>query len=259
MLMEFPTGGSYEYLYWQAQASGKLLKIARNSDETQAAAIANRGRIVLSEAALRVYFDYWSCASNLWNYIGYKYLFTVFNFLKTPPERFFEARINSRDQEGDVPPIPERFTLQEQSMQIVRTFFNFSVERDAKGELWIKPVVSDAFIRDARGAFPNSLKSRTLVILTYNAPYFTQQLSKDEYAAYEFAFFQGKSWLQKAGYHSVVIGPHLINDDFEDRGHLTGSGGQKMAHDVAPLIREMAIQLGYLPVASAKNHPYKSG
>ena len=177
MRMELPAGGTYEYLFWQAQASGKLFKITPGSEEAKAV-VANRGRELLSDAALRGYFDYWSHASDLWNYLGYNYVFTVFNFLKNPPERFFEARRNSEDQMWDVPPIPERFTFQEQSMQIIRSFFQFSVEKDAAGEFSIKPAVSDAFIRDARVAFPDAFKPRTLILLAYNAPYFANQLSQ---------------------------------------------------------------------------------
>lgn len=241
----------YEYLYWQARASGKIPETSPDPEKIPLAA-ANHGRDPFGEAGLRGYLDYRSHASDLWNYIGYKHFFTVFNFMKYPPERFFEARINSEDPVWEVPPIPERFTLHDQSMQIIRSFFKSSVEKDAKGELRIKPAVADAFMRDAQVAFPDAFKPRTLILLAYNAPYFSNQLTSDEHAAYQFVFSQGKSWLQKAGYQSVLIGPDLTDQDFADRVHMAASGGQKMAHDVAPEIRAMAIQLGYLPAASGK-------
>ena len=140
-------------------------------------------------------------------------------------------------------------------MQIIRSFFQFSVEKDAAGEFSIKPAVSDAFIGDARVAFPDAFKPRTLILLAYNAPYYANQLSKDEFGAYEFAFSQGKSWLQKAGYRSVLVGPDLTNEDFADRVHLAASGGKKMARDIAPEIRAMSVQLGYLPADSAEQNP----
>jgi lysophospholipase L1-like esterase len=252
--MLLPAGGLYGYLNWQAQASGKLAKINPGSEEAQMV-VADRSREFLSEAALRGYFDYLSYASDLWNYIGYNYLFTVFNSLKTPPERFFEARKNSQDQEGNVPPIPERFTLPEQGMWIIRTFLKSFVKEDAQGELSINRGVSDEFMRSARVAIPDSFKMQTLILLTYNAPFYVNQLSKEEYSAYKFTFSQGKYWLRKAGYNSAIIGLDFTNDDFADRGHLTGSGGQKMARDIAPVIQGMAAQLGYLPAASAKKYP----
>jgi hypothetical protein len=255
MRMELSGAGRpYEYLYWQAQASGKLGKTTLSSKEGHLIG-ANHAREPLTEAELRGYLDYWSHASDLWNYIGYNYVFTVFNFIKYPPEHFFEARRNSEDLVGELPPIPQRFTFQEQSMQIVRSLFQFSVEKSAGGELGIKTTVFDAFMRDARGAFPDAFKPRTLILLAYNAPYFSDQLSQDEHAAYEFAFSQGKSCLQKAGYHAVLIGPDLTNEDFADRVHLAASGGQKMARDTAPEIRAMAVQLGYLPAAPTEQNP----
>ena len=57
----------------------------------------------------------------------------------------------------------------------------------------------------------------------------SDQLSRDEREAYEFAFSQGKSSLQKAGYCSALIGQNWADEDFADRAHLTASGGQKMA------------------------------
>jgi hypothetical protein len=251
-----PSWGSktYEYLRWQALASGKLRKNTPGPAEAEIA-VTNPGTGLSSEAALRGYFDYWAHASDQWNYLGYNHVFTVFNFLKYPPERFFEARRNSEDQMWDNPPIPERFTFREQSMQILRSIFESSVEKDAKEEFRIKPAVSEAFVRDAKVAFPAWFKPKTLILLTYDAPYFANQLSEDEHAAYEFAFTQGKSWLQKCGYHSVVIGPDLTNEDFADRAHLTASGGQKMARDVAPEIRTMAVELGYLSAAATIQSP----
>ncbi len=217
---------TYEYLFWQAEASGKLADFALRSEELQKAFFGNdlKRRERITEAALRGYFDYRCRASDLWNYIGYHYLFTVFNFLKYP-ERFFEARRNSEEQMANVAPIPERFTFPEQSMRIIRRLFQSFVERDTNGDLRIKAGVYDSFVENAQAAFPDSFKPRTLIVLAYNAPYFANQLSRDEYSAYEFANAQGKAWLQKAGYHSVLIGPDLTNEDFADRVHLAASGG----------------------------------
>ncbi len=252
MAMGPPEGrDNYEYLFWQAQASGKLLTFAPRSDEIKRVFFGNdaKRRQHITEAALRGTFDYWTHASDLWNYLGYNFVFTVFNFLKFP-EHFFEPRKISEDQQPDIPPIPDRFTLRIQSMQIIRTFARYAVEKGPNGELRIKPAVSEAFLREAREAIPDPYKPRTLVVLTYNAPYFARQLSEDEYGAYQFVYSQGKSWLQKAGYHSAVIGPELTDQDFADRVHLTSSGGQKMAHAVALQIQSMAVQLGYRSAGS---------
>jgi hypothetical protein len=244
-------GGPYEYLNWEARASGELPKSTPNSDVKEFAASGE----LFTEGPLRGYFDHWSHASDLWNYIGYKYLFTVFNSLKVPPERFFEARSNSQDQEGDVLPIPQRFTLPGESMRILRTYIGMWVEKDAEGDFRINPGVSAQFNRLAGVAFSDSFKPKTLILLVYSAPYFADQLSNDEHAAYEFAFSQGKSSLQMAGYHSALIGRNWTDDDYADRAHLTASGGRKMASVVAPEIRSMAVQLGYLPAASKELGP----
>jgi hypothetical protein len=244
MSMLLPSaGGPYEYLNWEAQASGELPKGTSNSGVKSFA--ADRGELS-TEGLMRGYFDNWSHASDLWNYIGYKYVFTVFNSLKSPPESFFEARSSSQDQEGDVLPIPQRFSLQGQSMQILRMSIDLRVKKDAKGDFRINPDISAEFDRMARVAFSDSSKPRTLILLVYNAPYFVHQLSRDEREAYDFAFSQGKSSLQKAGYRSELIGQNWTDEDFADRAHLTAFGGQKMASAITPKIQSMAVQLGYL-------------
>jgi hypothetical protein len=118
----------YEYLYWQAQASGKLCKTTPSSKEVQLLG-ANHGREPLAEAELRGYLDYWSHASDLWNYIGYNYVFTVFNFIKYPPQHFFEARRNSEDLTAELPPIPERFTFPSKACRLFGHCLSFPWRR----------------------------------------------------------------------------------------------------------------------------------
>ena len=115
---------NYEYLFWQAEASGNLLTFAPRSDEIKRIFFGNdaKRRQHMAEAALRGTFDYWTHASDFWNYLGYNFVFTVFNFLKYPPEHFFEPRKISEDHQADIPPIPDRFTMRDQSMQIIRSF-----------------------------------------------------------------------------------------------------------------------------------------
>jgi len=255
MWMGPPDGFWFTYFFWQAGATGNLVKFTPRSEELAKAFSGSNANVreLKIEAWLRAYFDHWTHASDLWNYVGYNYVFTVFNPLRYPPERFFEARKKSNDdgnQSTGVPPIPERFILlRERSMELIRHAFQYSVERDAKGEFKIKPAILDDFIRPARAAIPDAFKPRTLILLSYNAPYLVHELSSDEYAAYQFAYSQGRSWLEKAGYHSIIVGPGLVDKDFVDRVHFTASGGQKMASEVAPEIRAMAVQLGYLPPA----------
>jgi lysophospholipase L1-like esterase len=261
MVMGPPDGFAYAYLFWQAQAAGTLVKFTPRSEDLEKVFSGRNAKLreLKIEAWLRGYFDHWIHASDLWNYIGYNYLFTVFNPLIYPPEHFFEARKKSDNeayQYTNVPPIPERFMpLGEQSMQIIRSVFQNRVKRDLKGDFKITPAITDNFIRDARAAFPDEFKRRTFILLSCNAPYFVRQLSKDEHDAYQFIYSQGKSWLQKAGYHSILVGPDLTDEDFADCVHLTPSGGQKMASDVAQEIRAMAIQLGYVPKALAERYP----
>jgi hypothetical protein len=252
MWMGSPDGFWFSYLFWQTAAAGKLVRFTPRSEELEkefSVSDANL-REAKKEAWLRAYFDHWTHASDLWNYVGYNYIFTIFNPLRNPPERFFEPRKKSNDdgnQSMGVPPIPERFMpLKERSMELIRRAFQYSVERDATGEFKLKPDILSAYLRQARAAIPDVFKPRTLILLTYNAPYLVHQLSADEIAAYEFAFKEARARLERIGYHSMLLGPGLVDEDYADRIHLTASGGRKMATEVASEIRTMAVQLGYI-------------
>jgi hypothetical protein len=57
-------------------------------------------------------------------------------------------------------------------MQLIRSAFQnqYSVERDAKEEFKLKADILSTFVRQARAAFPDAFKPRTLILLSYNAP-----------------------------------------------------------------------------------------
>jgi len=177
MWMGSPDGFWFSYLFWQTAAAGKLVRFTPRSEELGkefSVSDANL-REAKKEAWLRAYFDHWTHDGN---------------------------------QSTGVPPIPERFMpLKERSMELIRRAFQYSVERDATGEFKLKPDILCAYLRQARAAIPDVFKPRTLILLTYNAPYLVHQLSADEIAAYEFAFKEARSCLERIGYHSMLLGP----------------------------------------------------
>jgi hypothetical protein len=91
-------------------------------------------------------------------------------------------------------------------MQIVRSLFKFSCGEKCWRRVRHQTDGFRLFYAGRPMAFPDAFKPRTLILLVYNAPYFSDQLSQDEHAAYDFAYSQSKSCLQKAGYRSVPIG-----------------------------------------------------
>jgi hypothetical protein len=252
--MSFPGSfyGTFGYLFWQARASGQLIDFKPRSEAIHRVISVGDPKLKqrISELALCGYLDFWSHASDWWNYLGYNFVFTVVCPLKYPPETFFEPRKHSIEPTPpDVPPIPARFTYPEQSMEIARSFAR-APEKESKGGFKIKRAVSDPFMSDARAGIPDALKSRTLIIVSYDAPFFIHQLSDEDYAGYQFDYSEGVSWLRKAGYHSLLVGPNLSNEDYADRTHLTVSGGKNMARDVAREVKAIAVQNGYLSAGS---------
>jgi hypothetical protein len=52
--------------------------------------------------------------------------------------------------------------------------------------------------------------------------------------------------LSAVGYRPVLSTASFTEDDYADRVHLLASGGRKLAIDLAPRLREIARELGYL-------------
>lgn len=186
---------------------------------------------------------------DLWNWVGYNWFFTIQN-PHTPdwPEAVWPRR-RFKDEEGDyeLTPAVQRFPLsvREAEMEIVRAFSSVHSERDASGRWAVKASTRKEFLSVAKAAVPDTLKPRTLIVLSRNSPNYVAMLTPDELAR-DAVVYSGAAaaWLE-AGFRATDYGPGFTMEDFGDRSHLTASGGVKLAAWLAPQIQDMANQLGY--------------
>lgn len=239
----------YRYLFREAWARGLLLDFA-----PRAAAWKdfNRREIGPGERT-----EKWSLGMldrglrfrDLWNWVGYNWLFTIENphTPKWPQSMWPRGRF--RDEEGDfeLTPTVRRFPreVREAEMLIVRGFSAAHSVRTVEGKWAVKPASREAFMVDARAAVPDILKPRTLIVLSRNSPNYLALLDADEAARDEFVYREAEEAWRAAGYRATDYGPGFTIDDFGDRTHLSASGGRKLARWLAPQIQAMSAQLGY--------------
>jgi hypothetical protein len=255
--MPVPEGSeTYRYLIWEARSRGLLESFAPRDE------IVNEYR--RQEFTWGQRFDLWALDSldralrfrDLWNWVGYKYIFTIQN----PYTPHFPAAIWPRDRfpdrEDDFEDVPfsKRFRpeIQAAEMEIVRGFSSVYYFRTHAGDWRLRPIYSLNFNRMVEGAFPDDLRARTLIMLSRNSPLYLRQLTPDEMLREDDAYRDCIHAWRAAGYEADDYGRDYEDTDFGDRTHLTSTGGLRLAAQVSSQVQRIAGKLGYLKEASPK-------
>jgi hypothetical protein len=79
----------------------------------------------------------------------------------------------------------------------------------------------------------------------YESSYYLDRLLPSERVAYHEAISATTATLAELGFPSMEIGKDYSVSDYLDRVHFTENGGRRIAEEVAPKVRELAVRLGY--------------
>lgn len=239
----------YRYLFWEARTRGLLEDFAPREERLEKFVARDLGLGDRFELVGRYWLDRAVRYHDLWNWVGYRYFFTIQNPHTPARPQATWAREKFKDEEGDFELVPmhERFKAEgrEAEMKIVRGFSETHVERGSDGKWTVRANSRREFTEAAKGAFPDDLKPRTLIMLSRNSPVYLKQLTPDEREREEFVYREGGAAWRALGYHAGDYGVDFAPEDFGDRTHLTATGGRKLARRVATEIAAMVEQLGY--------------
>jgi hypothetical protein len=94
--------------------------------------------------------------------------------------------------------------------------------------------------------FPPATRARSLVLVLSDNPRYVGRLAPEERADYRWSLAGMTEVIEKAGFAAKWVGDDFSEADFIDRCHLSEAGGRALARVVAPKVRELARQLGYL-------------
>jgi hypothetical protein len=240
----------YRYLFWEARSRGLLEDYAPRAEMVE--------EYVRKEFKWGRRFDLWGLGwldrvlrfRDLWNLVGYECLFTIPNPITPHLPQAIWARERFADIEPDFEATPpgDRFRPEylDAEMKIVRGFSESFYVRDGRGA-WRPGTLSRLQFEDvARGAVPDDLKPRTLIMLSRNCPYYLRRLTRDERQRDDAAYRDGAAAWRKAGYEAADYGRDYADADFGDRTHLSASGGRKLAQQVAEHVQAIASKLGYI-------------
>jgi lysophospholipase L1-like esterase len=239
----------YRFMLFDAHYKGLLI---RNADRDAAIAdyLAHPDRYPAArEQSLAGRADAWLHFRALWNWFSSTRVFTFPTPLTQDLNRAFQPRQAFVDREPDFETIPwaERFPARSlaKEMEITRNTSIKYYNPTADGGWALIDFEQQQFRNFALAAFPERLRTRTLIVVSRNSPYYVRQLSATEQVRDDLAYRDTVAAWRALGFPATEYGADFSPEDFGDRTHLTASGGRKLAEIVAPEIRRVASQLGF--------------
>jgi len=209
------------------------------------AAAAERGR--RREMPLGFGLDAALRFNDLWTAVGYRNFFTVWEPLSK--DKFYWARKDFPDPERPTPleaRNPPR--LYDEHMNLIRQWSMALTRRGADGR-WEEDSASRSwtdFEHLSRVAMPAEVRKRTLAVVTYESPFYRRDLTPDETQQQQLGLQGTVRRMNEAGYDCLTVGADFSIEDYFDVIHFAPSGGAKMADTLAPELKKLAKQLGYV-------------
>jgi lysophospholipase L1-like esterase len=243
MIDESPDGTIYRYFFWDAYYKG-MVKPDPDRDQALARAEAARGHdagSTVDNQRLGPRLDASLRFQDLWTTVSYQYLSTVWTpmtsrTLHWPRKKYADVPYPQRELDQRYPR-----SMDEDAMRIVRGMAGPSRLGLTQGGPEDCPLA-----RVVRDCFPAPCRNRTLMLVVRDSPYYVAKLDEQEQQEYARVFPQFVRILEGTGMAAMDVGGDYSEWDFYDRCHLSVQGGRRLAEDVAPKIRMMADQLGYL-------------
>jgi hypothetical protein len=221
---------AYRYMLFEAWHRGFLLPWAPR-DVALRDAVFDTDQDVRN-SALGEWLNAFLNFNDLWNYVTYNFAGSQWNSMLTT--RSFDARLTSVDPEVAPKSVYLLYDLSAE-LEIVKN----SMSRPTKRML------ND--LRITERMTPPELRAVSLVILQLMSPYYLDRLDPSARQELLNKDLEHAAALRAAGFYNVVVpAVDFTEHDYHDRLHLSSEGGEKLANYIAPVVRQMADDLGYL-------------
>jgi len=234
-------GGTYGYLYYEAQAHNRLIHHpARDAnlaawEETATPSVREQQAELRRAAAL----DSWFHFQALWHHIGYRYGFTTWT--QVTRNRFWRPRDTILDEGTDARPLDDRFREQLDAELTITRAFSAGLAESTGPLSWRAYTPQTRLTGELIDAmFPPAVRARTIMLLNQNAPYYRSRLSPAERSRDDFVFATYEQVWRDRGVVCHSVGANFTDEDYADRTHLAPSGGRKLAQLLAEYIRQFS-------------------
>ncbi len=226
-------GGLYGYMFWNAQARGLLFPWKAREDYFLREDDSLPRRHTMK---IRAAFDRFTNSEDLWNSVCYDRFCTTWD--PYTGGEFWKPRKDFPDKEWVPGPAPQRFAADlEREVGRIRDFVKMPGGSMDNDYIW-----GELGIRIEAGFVPQ-MRSRSLIVVSSYCSYYVHQLSAEEQARYGVVLQRTVDKLHNAGLRSIEAGSRYGDDDYGDMLHFTPSGGERLAHEVAPEVRRIAREV----------------
>jgi hypothetical protein len=216
----------YHYFFFDARARGLLLAWEPR-DRALSSYRSSLGEF--DELSLRGSLDSLLQFTDLWTKVGYDYVFLSAWSVPTR-DAPFRARRYAPD---NTVVIPYQYPTELEMRSVRQTLVGYEASL-AAGDLGFEIV-------------PREVRRRTVLVGIPFSPFYVQRLSETEQQRLRVAEDRGLALAAAAGITIVGEGDGWTADDFTDSRHPSERGGERLAAEVAPVVRQLAARLGYLP------------
>jgi hypothetical protein len=258
LLNHHPDGDQYRYFYWDAFYKNLLLPAPERDvwlgwlSELEEAQDRAAGRLTggYPELKRRMRLDCGLYFTDLWNRIGYDYVFTLWTPQSARP--FTRPRRSLDDNDLSPLPVDQRFRQPGAAadMACLRLQYGSARVRRDDGGAWAEDPADHrwALLRLALlHSFPPALREHLVIVVASHSRYHRKQLPPDLRLLYEAVGEVTVRIARSQGLAAFKEGEGFAEDDYADLMHLTASGGARLARQVAAQVRERARALGYVP------------
>jgi|CryBogDrversion2_11_1035321.scaffolds.fasta_scaffold02801_4 hypothetical protein len=235
-------GETYRYVFWDAYYKDMLKGDKVWQEDVKLRRSAELKTLPGLELHLGKYIDSYTYACDLWNYIGYRYLMTIWSdstvgstflnrrsYTDAIDPNFAQQQIATRSDKEYTKTMEERN----------KDYFQHGtyIDKDGQVKLWIDSWnnASDQI----NHLFPADLHKKCLMIILHGNHYFMKSLTASDWKRYDLMYKTSLEICQKVGYPAIEVGADFSADDYIDAGHFMASGGRKIAHHVADKIKEI--------------------
>lgn len=229
-------GELYNFLFWDAyyknlfslsKAEENIIKQLRREQYKTSKGI---------EMHIMSYLDHVFYFKSLWNWVGYRHVFTVWN--KHTPLTAFQAKRYYKDPEYNIKESVYAIKQDKKNLQLeIENFKKSFLHFDAKQASFLHTNYQNIF--DIR------YRKNILAVLAIHNPDYLAKLNPVEQRQYKLVVDHLTSLIQSLGYNVMQL-RDLQSYDFMDLQHLVASGGNKAAKQIAAQVKMIAVREGFL-------------
>jgi hypothetical protein len=240
-----PMSGMYPYVIWDARAKGLLLP----SDDRDAS-LANPSppgtppESERTELRMRSALDSVLYFTDLWNTVAYKDAFTLWYPLVPGNATFASPRSQMKDMAPPIidPALRYNPIVLTQSQQAVTGELNAACVQNGDGgwDLRDDTFFWSSYLAWLNVELPAVLRDRTLNVVIPRSPYYWTHLPEAGQQCLRAHYRRVEERLRSLGLYAELVGEDWTDADYLDSVHPSGPGGEKMAHELAPMIRTIA-------------------